>query len=421
MNLKKKSAHYRERVPKIGDIRPGRRPSAAHASDAIAQDLEFTIPAFLRNGPAHRREGLLHRIGKWSDKDFEGISGPPTMVKKDAGFGGLNEPSFETPPTHRTKDAPDFSSFSWPDWSDAPAGGDLDRERADREARERDEETAEQRIREPERIDPELRNPNIDRPAPDLRREDIEPEIPACRKQEHVRQFQDRPRQSRAHTNRVFLALLILVAGYYGIDQGWRRLEAFTPPPPAVPAEPVQEMTHDTATPGSNANKVPVRQDASVGMTPGKAAPPAATSATTPAATAPDIVTPMPRAKSHARARQTPSSRSSSRKTRTVRTRPKPRPQRQASAEETSRGVELAPGPHRLMLPSPQHRNPLTDLAINVQRKLSILGYPTAHLTGKFDFQTRMAIREFQTNSNLPSTGEVDSRTLELLNRLTMR
>jgi peptidoglycan hydrolase-like protein with peptidoglycan-binding domain len=59
------------------------------------------------------------------------------------------------------------------------------------------------------------------------------------------------------------------------------------------------------------------------------------------------------------------------------------------------------------------------DLATVVQRKLTVLGYEDVPQNGKFDTATRNAVRDFQTNSGLPATGEMDSQTLKLLNSMS--
>jgi hypothetical protein len=129
---------------------------------------------------------------------------------------------------------------------------------------------------------------------------------------------------------------------------------------------------------------------------------------------------------------------------------PKTRPEAEASAapvpthEPTQRmarhepapprHVTLAPGPRPLSLSYSSRADGLTasgnganaheeallsDLAVNVQRKLAILGYADVPQSGQLDAATRGAIRAFQSNSGLPPTGEVDSQTLKLLSSMS--
>jgi hypothetical protein len=103
-------------------------------------------------------------------------------------------------------------------------------------------------------------------------------------------------------------------------------------------------------------------------------------------------------------------------------------------APPPQRDIVLAPGPHPLRLPSASgstrsnlsdrgssgRRAVLTGLAANVQRKLAMLGYGGVPQSGRLDAATRNVVRVFQTNSGLPATGEVDSKTLQLLNNMSM-
>jgi len=120
---------------------------------------------------------------------------------------------------------------------------------------------------------------------------------------------------------------------------------------------------------------------------------------------------------------------------------PDNKPERNAASSEPAqrRHVVLAPGPRPLSPyyssgsggvnllnngPSERSRSEreeamLSDLAVNVQRKLAVLGYADVPQTGQLDAATRGAIRSFQLNSGLPPTGEVDSQTLKLMSSMS--
>lgn len=109
--------------------------------------------------------------------------------------------------------------------------------------------------------------------------------------------------------------------------------------------------------------------------------------------------------------------------------------QRMARREPAQpRHITLAPGPRPLSLSYSSRADGLTasdnganaheeallsDLAVNVQRKLAVLGYADVPQSGQLDASTRSAIRAFQSNSGLPPTGEVDSQTLKLLSSMS--
>lgn len=84
---------------------------------------------------------------------------------------------------------------------------------------------------------------------------------------------------------------------------------------------------------------------------------------------------------------------------------------------EPSAPVTLAPGP-RTLSASSAVRSDVTaagELVLDIQQRLTALGYSNVPLGGQLDTPTRSAIMAFQRNSGLPMTGSIDS---ELLNRL---
>ena len=109
------------------------------------------------------------------------------------------------------------------------------------------------------------------------------------------------------------------------------------------------------------------------------------------------------------------------------------RTQTKTDSPELQHHFPLAPGPHSLSVPpsssfirsresgdlTSREEAMVGDLATVVQRKLTVLGYEDVPQNGKFDTATRNAVRDFQTNSGLPATGEMDSQTLKLLNSMS--
>lgn len=105
--------------------------------------------------------------------------------------------------------------------------------------------------------------------------------------------------------------------------------------------------------------------------------------------------------------------------------RPTPRPVRDTAAVPVTRGSlavdDLDALPSRLMLPADQARGRSIDRAATaeVQVRLLRLGYEAGAPTGRLSDRTRRAIAQFQSDSGLPVTAAIDSRTVEQLRRVS--
>ncbi len=85
-------------------------------------------------------------------------------------------------------------------------------------------------------------------------------------------------------------------------------------------------------------------------------------------------------------------------------------------------GVEATPEDEEKFLATRQLQEGLVDIQVReLHEKLSTLGYYSGELTERYDSVTREAVRRFQIDQNLPSTGIADHLTQRIMNELVSK